>query len=360
MYRYLVSSILGFQCGGDFAPLVPLLVVAMDGEGASILSRVEEHPDLVALLASHLDLSGVGRLACVDRTLRTIISSTNDAWEARCSHLWDRKVYVPLRARKLRASGDARAALRLSIEDAERTWLTDDELCAFDWNFRFKASAGESWTEEDPYWNDLPPTRVRFEMPTAAGGEVGGEADGAESRGTMKPSGFEMLEHRSLRWQWAKGRGEDVGGDRSRLELYVDGRKVPTYHVARHSNWGFLMQSCWVLYTSFPMPVRGTDPSLDDEALEITIERQSREARAYNTGLFYDPAAEVDGGAGSADGEQRVVVSLSNGQTAELPLWLLQHLVLAQNGELEAEHDGSCESENGDDESEMAELKVNA
>jgi hypothetical protein len=230
----------------------------MDGEGASILSRVEEHPDLVALIASHLDLAGVGRLAGVDRTLRTIISSTNDAWEGHCSHLWDRKVYVPLRARKLRASGDARAALRLSIEDAERTWLTDDELCALEWNFRFKASAGESWTEEDPYWNDLPPTRVKFEMPSATGGEVGGEADGAESRGTMKPSGFEMLEHRSLRWQWAKGRGEDVGGDRSRLELYVDGRKVPTYHVSRHSNWGFLMQSCWVLYTSFPMPVRGS------------------------------------------------------------------------------------------------------
>lgn len=110
-----------------------------------------------------------------------------------------------------------------------------------------------------------------------------------------------------------------------------------------------------------PSPqVRGTDPSLDDEALEITIERQSREARAYNTGLFYDPTAEVDGGAGSADGEQRVVVSLSNGQTAELPLWLLQHMVLAQNGELEAEHDGSSEGENGDDEGEMAELKVNA
>ena len=138
---YLISSILGFQCGGDFAPLVPLLVVAMDGEGASILSRVEEHPDLVALIASHLDLAGVGRLAGVDRTLRTIISSTNDAWEGHCSHLWDRKVYVPLRARKLRASGDARAALRLSIEDAERTWLTDDELCALEWNFRFKASA---------------------------------------------------------------------------------------------------------------------------------------------------------------------------------------------------------------------------
>ena len=33
------------------------------------------------------------------------------------------------------------------------------------------------------------------------------------------------------------------------------------------------MQSCWVLYTSFEMPPRGSVPALEDVALDVTVAR---------------------------------------------------------------------------------------
>ena len=64
----------------------------------------------------------------------------------------------------------------------------------------------------------------------------------------------------------------------------VNGGDVPTYHVSRHPvHGGFIMQSCWVLYTAFPMPPKGSDPHLQDSALEVGFEQQSAEAIEYNT-----------------------------------------------------------------------------
>ena len=34
------------------------------------------------------------------------------------------------------------------------------------------------------------------------------------------------------------------------------------------------MQSCWALFTSFPMPPKGEDPLLEDEHLAVTVEEQ--------------------------------------------------------------------------------------
>ena len=66
-------------------------------------------------------------------------------------------------------------------------------------------------------------------------------------------------------------------------------------HVRRHPNGGFVLDACWHVQTSFRMPPRVTrsdggvlleeaDPLLSDEGLEVTVERQMVEARAYNLG----------------------------------------------------------------------------
>lgn len=59
---------------------------------------------------------------------------------------------------------------------------------------------------------------------------------------------------------------------------------MPTYIVLRHpSNWGFLLESCWTLYTSWEMPPRDgpdCDLSLLDDSLNVTMDDQWEEVRA--------------------------------------------------------------------------------
>lgn len=58
---------------------------------------------------------------------------------------------------------------------------------------------------------------------------------------------------------------------------------MPTYIVSRHpSNWGFLLESCWTLYTSWEMPPRDgpdCDRSLLDDKLTVTMDDQWEEVR---------------------------------------------------------------------------------
>eukprot|EP00953_Heterococcus_sp_UTEX-ZZ885_P028797 15351-Heterococcus_DN1.PRE.1 len=61
--------------------------------------------------------------------------------------------------------------------------------------------------------------------------------------------------------------------------VVVNGREVPTYHVFRNKkNWGFMLVSCWCLYTSWRMPKRydtaNADAELADDALQINVEDQ--------------------------------------------------------------------------------------
>lgn len=69
----------------------------------------------------------------------------------------------------------------------------------------------------------------------------------------------------------------------------IGGREVPTYIVSRHpSNWGFLLESCWTLYTSWEMPPRdgpGSDRSLLDDKLKVTMDDQWEEVSLTNLEL---------------------------------------------------------------------------
>ena len=76
----------------------------------------------------------------------------NRVWEAHCARVFSGKAHVPARAREQRSRARARDALRLALADAHRAHLTAEELCAFDWRFRFKEAAGPGWVSEDPYW----------------------------------------------------------------------------------------------------------------------------------------------------------------------------------------------------------------
>ena len=51
----------------------------------------------------------------------------------------------------------------VAVHDAARTAITRQELSTFEFNFRFKAAAGDQWITQDPWWNNRPPIRLRLQ-----------------------------------------------------------------------------------------------------------------------------------------------------------------------------------------------------
>jgi len=180
------------------------------------------------------------------------------------------------------AANDPRGALLFARGDRARTALTADELCTLPWSFRFKADAGLAWRRRDAWWCGRPPASVHFKR------------DGTLVRNYGDGSDAEDWQGVTLRWRFARyGAGVYTFQAPARhgqlVRLQVDDRSVPTYHVSRHpDNWGWVMQSCWGFYTSWPMPPRGADTSLEDDAQMINVAVQHHEAHAFNAGLPLD------------------------------------------------------------------------
>ena len=87
-----------------------------------------------------------------------------------------------------------------------------------------------------------------------------------------------------MRWHFVDGEGRRCQERGSNVRVDVNGRCVPTYRVARHKNWGFILQvhcpnisidaylpadfsysqNIWVAYFSFPMPPIDDQEDLSD------------------------------------------------------------------------------------------------
>jgi len=100
-----------------------------------------------------------------------------------------------------------------------------------------------------------------------------------------------ILREVERKWRFVK----ECGGRRGKRGQFIRVNHYPTYIVSRQAkNWGFLMQSCWVLLTGFPLPKQGSEElkelGLSDDKLGVTFQDQWEEAVAYNHGaaLFQD------------------------------------------------------------------------
>eukprot|EP00960_Hanusia_phi_P021776 644814-Hanusia_phi.AAC.3 len=201
---------------------------------------------------------------------------SDDVWRALCDEIWKRSGYWPENLERLRDKNPKQAYLE-ACKDIDRTELTLEELCGFRWYFRFKKAAGSHWTDSDPYWNGMP---ARFSCFTA---------DGSLTR--MSSEVTDEAEHNTyfptLTWRWGNSRSLQPasGSPCGRVRVSVEGRDVPTYVVSRHpKHRGFLMQSCWAVMSSFPLPPPREDPDMEDEALSVTLECQQTEVFQYNFG----------------------------------------------------------------------------
>jgi len=244
--------------------------------------------DSAELLLSCFQLSELAAAASTCQRLAGQVRD-NSLWALVCKRLWHGKL-VPQKFVNLLEAGEAREAYRLSLIDSRRTRLASRELTQFTWSFRFKATAGEAWTEDDPWWYGSAARSGHF------------RADGTfrigPTRLRWKFARLSSEERHSLDVVAAKARGEVVaeGGRVDRtfgprtIVASVHEREVPAYVVRRHAGtWGWIMESCWVLWTSWPMPLQGSrcpvSLELDDERLLVTVAAQEMQAVSFNMGI---------------------------------------------------------------------------
>ena len=86
---------------------------------------------------------------CLTTTLHEVEVSNHLA--PALQRLWEGKFQIPICASK---ASTKLTAYSLSLEDAQRTQISEEELCSFLWGFHFKPVAGEHWMLLDPYCED--------------------------------------------------------------------------------------------------------------------------------------------------------------------------------------------------------------
>jgi len=160
----------------------------------------------------------------------------------------------------------SKATLHQCIQLASCTWMLTEALTSFQWNFRFKKQAGQQWTSRDPHAQGLGAAHAKF-----------------HTDGTVQFIGMPGLDDQDITWSWASTNvmPRGLGGSSLRLTMADHPFPLPTYIVTRHTNWGFILQNCWGIFTSFPMPPKGSDPMLEDEHMMNLNRAQEREAFWY-------------------------------------------------------------------------------
>eukprot|EP00026_Physarum_polycephalum_P011954 Phypoly_transcript_12205.p1 GENE.Phypoly_transcript_12205~~Phypoly_transcript_12205.p1 ORF type:complete len:367 (+),score=70.76 Phypoly_transcript_12205:140-1102(+) len=230
--------------------------------------------EIFSYILSYLTPPELGKCALMSTMWNEVANSTY-VWDTMCDRLWRDKVYVPEEFRQEKSNGNPKRAYFKSIDDASRKYIKDEELCSFMWNFRFKEAAGDHWLNNDPWWKDSKPARVRF-FPDGTSSTLDDWPAPQHDENTGQ-----LVERR---WKFINAAAGKQGPRGSFLQINT----FPPLIVSRFSNWGFLLQSCWVFYTSFPMPPRGVCTELEDSALDVTTETMKQEAMRYNIGVEFN------------------------------------------------------------------------
>ena len=292
--------------------------------------------DLLFRISSFLDVCSLVYLGTANRYFHELCQRNQAGWMNLCRQLWNTKIHVAPQARAL-LHEHALSAYRLACTDAtQRQHLSKDEFCynpethqGTVWSFRFKESAGADWTLADPWYRGLPCRQMVF-LKSGKGMQYIRDEDGPRLFDPPVPIAWRFLTRPMDLPHRPTG---------SYIRFTVAGRDVPTYSVRRspNGNWAFIMESCWGLYASYPLPKRrnkilrragdeptwvnadeddtttvsdetgrnkrirtqqhhqatlACDPLQDDSQLLITNEIQWREAFLYNVGARVLPEGD--------------------------------------------------------------------
>mmetsp|Transcript_148482 Transcript_148482/g.262153 ORF Transcript_148482/g.262153 Transcript_148482/m.262153 type:complete len:281 (+) Transcript_148482:62-904(+) len=243
-----------------------------------------------------LSVKEVAALAPSNLKLRAAVLS-NSLWQHLCRESWKGK-QVLRRFKALCMTGNAQEALRQSLADSHRTRITKAELLSIAWSARLKAAADHSWRLVDPWWQGDAATRIHFEPDGFARIASGALIDPGHSSFRWR---FKSLSQSQTQTLNSTSRVMDHLDRFSRfsargVQAESGGRQLPMYVLRRHKQtWGWVMESCWFVWSSWPMPLRGTSDllDLDDNRLPVTLELQKQQAEAFHMGWRHFDRAGV-------------------------------------------------------------------
>jgi hypothetical protein len=229
--------------------------------------------ELTTSVLAFLDVSSVNSasLTCKEWNM---LSQSNIVWRKHLGVFLETLAHVPTWCASTPLP--CVQVLKTVKDDIKRKDITAEELTQFTWSFRFKQAAGFTWVDMDPYWHGKECMKVRFYR------------DGTTTR-TLE--GEPHWENIDVLWRWASSDTAEPGSGVHpcrAVKYSVNGTDVPQLHVTRHPrHGGFVMQSVWVVYSSFPMPAPGEDEFMDNIDSEIA-DSQSQEVQEYNASLGAD------------------------------------------------------------------------
>ena len=239
--------------------------------------------EVLCRVTSFLDARSLLNFGASTKYYHRVCLKNQAGWDNLCRTHWKSKVYVaPDAQRLLREPTNETAALRayrVARDDAAiRQFVRKEDIC-YDlnpsavWSFRFKESAGSDWTSVDPWFNGEPCREMVFYSDGSVKQFIADDADSFKVVGMSKRRGHFadppfngsarqgrlMDPPVTMTWRFVT-RPMDLPrrAEGSYIRFTVAGREVPTYSVRRspNGNWGFIMESCWGLYASFPLPPR--------------------------------------------------------------------------------------------------------
>lgn len=256
------------------------------------------------------------------------VATSDTVWSVKCAALWADKVYVPQRFLQVTSHNALRRieAYWGSLADSRRIALSPEELCSFEWSCRMKESAGQEWTRRDPWWRKPPqPANTRRYS-------ADGTTSSAQGAGT---------------WRFVPGSSGMLGPLGSFIRHGRGDMEFPTHFVSRWAaNWGWIVQNCWGFSASFPLPPRGEEPALEDNAdlcQRVTVDTCSEEATRFNLGFPLPYSVRDETSENRLDGE--LVNVIINGRRRRLPCEAI--LRLMQEGEDETdEHEAEADAHN--------------
>lgn len=188
--------------------------------------------------------SSLSRVALVSRSWN---KAANDSalWTEMTRQLWDGKVYIPDKFREM-LNDDPKGAYRDSWKDSKRDVITAEELCSFEWQWRFKEAAGEHFTEEDPWWAGEAPRRRIYKPDGTMGGHSG--LKWAIARSLVHHSdefmSFFTVYRPDARWRFVN----NAQGKLGELGRFVRVANTPASVFSRHS---WVLECCWIVLWYF-------------------------------------------------------------------------------------------------------------
>jgi hypothetical protein len=233
--------------------------------------------EIICKIFSYLDIESLIESRCVSQRFKTLASRDDAGWKSMCNVLWRRKAHVCWRSIQLKEANSSMEAYRESCRDGRsRHEISPNELC-FDpmtgrgtiWYFRFKETAGPSWTSFDPWYRGLDARKMVFLRDGTVWQLLSGDTPGSSLE--LKPAFFDADAHNlplaqtapssrvEMKWRFVlQPMDLPLRPLGAYVRLNVGGRDVPTHVVHRSptGNWGFVLENCWGVFASFPLPRR--------------------------------------------------------------------------------------------------------